>query len=1121
MPEAVFDTGLFKRTVSLLQMNHLGGNFLQRRPGPAGVIHIPVILDRSGITFIIRIIAGTGSLILGNIPGLFCQFIKISGIGSGSFTVSIPATTTGDTKGVKSAGGTITISGGEIRTTGGKDAAGIGGGRGSHGGTTTISGGTILARGGARQQRKEDVHNDNSVGHESRGQNAAAIGGGYTGSGGTITISGGTVVALGSKFAAGIGGGMYGDAGTIKISGGVPSEVLASEYQSSQEYAMEGSGIYMAGYYIYTYDWHLQEQSGQTYVYAEGMDGAANGDDRNGGAGIGSGRYSLASGANDTVSITGGFVEAFGGRRGAGIGDGDEGGGTSVTVGDGKANVKVNATGGEFGAGIGNGDSSEHEFSAGNVTIKGNGFKVAKYDDKGNPTYESSTTVNATGGEDACGIGGGDYAGINDIVIEGAIVTAEGARRGAGIGGGPNHIFQHINITNSRVTALGGFGAGIGTGAASLMQSNPTRTNGGEINITNCIVSATSANGGAGIGGGIFGHANKITISGGAVTAQGGMFLGPGTITNAFIAEMVFEKISDAGADFLSFVPPETNIFLPFDWIASLIGVFTSDPDIIYYTGAGIGGGYHEASGEITIADNAIVKATAGVLPPNELLKRLFDLSGADEYLDYNAPNRNWKSAAIGNGAGYNGSGNVSLYDPACVLTTQVELVFKPGASAEDLKTLDLDKTDELKQTLKDMLDAKMTPEDPDSSESEEGTKAVQENNFGAVLPIHGVSFDANATDATGTMKDQFFAATVAKELTPNAFQREGYTFVGWATSPNGKVVYTDGAKATFMGAGTTTLYAIWKVTAPEFRTHSLLLDGSLGVLFYMELPAIEGVDYNQSYMEFSVSGKDGVTTTDPFDAQDMNDAGTYHAFTCYVSSIQMADTITATFHYGDGQTVSQNYSVAQYVHDFDERLAGAPEAFDETTVNLVHAMADYGHYMQPYLSNLRGWSIGGDHAEMPACTEFTEEMRNAAREGSAPYAIEANIPEGGQVEKISMSLDLMSSTTLYIYAYTDGADVTSITLADGTALPLQKISDGKWRAAIKQIMAHWLGDSFTVQVTTAGGTSVTTTLSACSFGQLTFTSEKYAGNVVAYDGATSLWRYYDAARSYWKAHDE
>ncbi len=304
----------------------------------------------------------------------------------------------------------------------------------------------------------------------------------------------------------------------------------------------------------------------------------------------------------------------------------------------------------------------------------------------------------------------------------------------------------------------------------------------------------------------------------------------------------------------------------------------------------------------------------------------------------------------------------------------------------------------------------------------------------------------------------------------------------------------------------------------PAFRTHSLLLDGSIGVRFFMELPEIEGVDYASSYMEFSVSGRGSVTEIDPFDAGDTNASGTYYAFTCNVSSVQMADAISATFRYGDGQTVSQTYSISEYVAEFAERAGD----FDESTVGLVHALADYGHYVQPYLARVNGWSIGADHAEMPANGELPSDAVAAAREACQPYACSCDMPKGGEVVSVGIGLDLMTDTTAYLVANTvEGADLKSATLADGTALQVGKTPDGRASVAIPKIMAHHLGDVFDVTLVTTGGTEAHAHMAAVSFANAMFAAPDHQDDVEALEMATSLWRYWEAADAYVKAHPE
>jgi hypothetical protein len=86
-----------------------------------------------------------------------------------------------------------------LSVTGGRNAAGIGGGNSVNGGTVNILGGIVTAAGG---------------------NGASGIGGGFKGAGGTVNIAGGTVTAQGGNYASGIGGGYYDHGGIVTINGG-------------------------------------------------------------------------------------------------------------------------------------------------------------------------------------------------------------------------------------------------------------------------------------------------------------------------------------------------------------------------------------------------------------------------------------------------------------------------------------------------------------------------------------------------------------------------------------------------------------------------------------------------------------------------------------------------------------------------------------------------------------------------------------------------------------------------------------------------------------------------------------------------------------------------------------
>ena len=73
------------------------------------------------------------------------------------------------------------------------------------------------------------------------------------------------------------------------------------------------------------------------------------------------------------------------------------------------------------------------------------------------------------------------------------------------------------------------------------------------------------------------------------------------------------------------------------------------------------------------------------------------------------------------------------------------------------------------------------------------------------------IKFDANG--GTGTMSDQVYVLWNTQSLKTNTFTKVGAKFVGWATSPTGAVVYTDGHE--MIPLSNQTFYAIWEDVVP------------------------------------------------------------------------------------------------------------------------------------------------------------------------------------------------------------------------------------------------------------------------------------------------------------------
>lgn len=210
--------------------------------------------------------------------------------------------------------------------------------------------------------------------------------------------------------------------------------------------------------------------------------------------------------------------------------------GSSGTTGNIEINSgRVVAKGGNGGAGIGGGCRG----SAQNITINGG-------------------TVEAEGFNGGAGIGGGYGRNGKDITINSGDILAVSVDGGAAIGGGKADTVlssslsrgENIRINGGDVTARadGDQGAGIGAGGQGLAQG--IRISGGKVD-----AEASGAGAGIGAGGGKESGATDIYISGGDITAKGGVYAESNI--SAGIGGNFYQGRDDKGA-----VKPQMNIVI-------------------------------------------------------------------------------------------------------------------------------------------------------------------------------------------------------------------------------------------------------------------------------------------------------------------------------------------------------------------------------------------------------------------------------------------------------------------------------------------------------------------------------------------------------------------------------
>ena len=239
---------------------------------------------------------------------------------------------------------------------------------------------------------------------------------------------------------------------------------------------------------------------------------------------------------------------------------------------------------------------------------------------------------------------------------------------------------------------------------------------------------------------------------------------------------------------------------------------------------------------------------------------------------------------------------------------------------------------------------------------------------------------------------------------------------------------------------------------------HSITLDGSIGVNFYVELTD-ELLASETAEMVFTVpNGSKTDTQTllvKDVIANDKNKVSigskTYYKFKCSVSAKDMASTITAQLVDGEKSGTEYTYSVKDYAeylleHNEVEEFANAAP--------LVKAMLNYGAASQRYFNE--GTAIGEveDMADVTVPNTFKFDEGNA------------DLPEGVTFEGATLSLK--SETTLSLYFKGLPAD-TKFT-CDGRTVETAK--NGEYVVArIRGIKANELENDFTV---TFEGDSVT-----------------------------------------------
>ncbi len=247
----------------------------------------------------------------------------------------------------------------------------------------------------------------------------------------------------------------------------------------------------------------------------------------------------------------------------------------------------------------------------------------------------------------------------------------------------------------------------------------------------------------------------------------------------------------------------------------------------------------------------------------------------------------------------------------------------------------------------------------------------------------------------------------------------------------------------------------------PQWSGAQMLLSSEIGVQFRIQVP--ENIDISGSYMTFAIS--DGRKSTVPIaEASDLGNG--YYLFSCYINVLELADTIKATYHFGNGRSIERNYSATEYIESVKELYSD-----NENLITLVNALLDYGYYLQQ-----SGWSDGKTHVAITPVKMLVADDVLAASEATVVYRFSKDLSNSG-IADVKYSLVLNSKTMIGVYFKPEIGEV--ITTEGGTVLNISGETYYQFNTA--KIGPANLGKTYEISASTSKGTG-TVRVSAMSY---------------------------------------
>ena len=195
---------------------------------------------------------------------------------------------------------------------------------------------------------------------------------------------------------------------------------------------------------------------------------------------------------------------------------------------------------------------------------------------------------------------------------------------------------------------------------------------------------------------------------------------------------------------------------------------------------------------------------------------------------------------------------------------------------------------------------------------------------------------------------------------------------------------------------------------------HSITIDGSIGVNFYMTLGDNVLSNADTAYMQFTVNGK-----TQKVKISEASRAEDYYIFRCNVVAKEMTDTITAQIYLSEGNPDGDAYTYT--VRDYAVYILDHQSVYGKAVVDVVNEMLNYGAAAQIYFnyntSDLANSVVNDSNkpSMFEGAYKFIDVLSRITYRDFGTYNDEF-VTTVGDVKLSMASLSLKSTLTLKLY---------------------------------------------------------------------------------------------------------